>query len=182
MEDLAQESDLTLDLGCGERAHPDADVRVDIYPTDSADILATLDTTDGIEYLPFEDEVASAIYLRHTLEHLTDLDHILAECCRVSVPDARIHVTIPYYNSLNAAADPTHKIAHKMTEHLWTYYDNNPLSYETGGANISVEEIDYVYRQRGLVQRILPDFLKYQLRHEIGNLVEEIQVKLRVVK
>lgn len=173
---------LVLDLGCGESIHPEADLGVDLFSTEPADMIATLDASHGISHLPFDDDVSSRVYLRHTLEHLSDLDHIMAELCRVVEPGGRIHVRVPYYNSLNAAADPTHEIAHKMTEHTWTYYEDNPLAYETGDSDISIEDISYVYRQRGLLQRVLPDRLKYELRHEVSNLVEELVVELRVVE
>lgn len=175
------ENGLVLDLGCGKSIHPEADLGVDLFSTEAANMIATLDRSHGISYLPFDDDVASTVYLRHTLEHLSDIDHIMVELCRVVEPGGRIHVRVPYYNSLNAAADPTHKIAHKITEHTWTYYEDNPLAYETGDSDISIEDISYVYRQRGLLQRLLPDRIKYELRHELSNLVEELVVELRVI-
>lgn len=175
---------LILDLGCGKKPHPQADIGVDIHPLDQADVVATLDVADGIEYIPFADNVASEIHLRHTVEHLSDLDHILVELCRISQPGGRIHIRVPYYNSLNAAVDPTHEAntATKMTEHTFSYYEDNPLSYETSSAKINVLNVDYVWRERGLLQRLLPNRLKYELRHEISNLVEELVVELEVAE
>lgn len=172
---------LILDLGCGKHPHPDTDIGVDLYSVDGADMISTLDITDGIEYLPFDDDIASEVYLRHTLEHLSDLDHIFMELCRITRSGGEIHIRVPYYNSLNAAVDPTHTdIVNHMTEHTFSYYEDNVLSYETGDASLKVLDINYVWRDRGLLQRLLPDRVKYELRHEIGNLVEELVVDLQV--
>jgi SAM-dependent methyltransferase len=172
---------IVLDLGCGKHPHPDTDIGVDLHPVEGADIISTLDVADGIEYIPFNNDVASEVHLRHTLEHLSDLDHILSELCRITRSGGEIHIRVPYYNSLNAAVDPTHTdIVNHMTEHTFSYYEDNVLSYETGDASFELLDINYVWRERGLLQRLLPNRVKYELRHEIGNLVEELVIDLQV--
>jgi SAM-dependent methyltransferase len=172
---------MILDLGCGKCPHPDADLGVDLHPVEGADIISTLDVADGIGYIHFNDDIASEVHLRHTLEHLSDLDHILSELCRITQPGGEIHIRVPYYNSLNAAVDPTHTdIVNHMTEHTFSYYEDNVLSYETGDASFKILDISYEWRDRGLLQRLLPPRMKYELRHEIGNLVEELVVDLQV--
>lgn len=178
---MSDSTGIVLDLGCGKNPHPDTDIGVDLHPVEGADVLSTLDVSDGINYVPFSDDIASEVHLRHTLEHLSDLDHILSELCRITKPEGKIHIRVPYYNSLNAAVDPTHTdVVNHMTEHTFSYYENNILSYETGDASIEILDISYVWRERGLLQRLLPDRIKYELRHEIGNLVEELIIDLQV--
>lgn len=173
----------TLDLGCGKEPVPEADIRLDLHKVAPANIFGSLDVGEDVQHLPFQDDIASEVYLRHTLEHLSNINRVLAELCRVTRPGGMIHIHVPYYNSLNSAADPTHKpIAHQMTEHTFSYYDNNVLSYETGEINVKVTDVTLIYRDRGLLQRLLPTFLKRMLRHEIGNLVEEMRIDLEVVK
>jgi len=156
---------------------------LDLHDVNPADLIGTLDVGLDVPHLPFRDDVASKVYLHHTLEHLHDADNVLTELCRITEPGGQIRIRVPYYNSLNAAADPTHTpVVDRMTEHFFTYYEDNVLAYETGDATLEIDHITLVYRHRGLVQRLLPRFLKRMLRHEIGNLVEEMRVERTVVE
>src|SRR5690606_26996471 len=59
--------------------------------------------------IPLKDNSVSEIVANHILEHLHDSVHIFSEMHRVCKPHAIIKFKSPYYNSIGAFKDPTHK-------------------------------------------------------------------------
>jgi ubiquinone/menaquinone biosynthesis C-methylase UbiE len=72
-----------LNLGCGEQTY--GDVRVDIYRSKAANILA-----DAEQFLPFRDDTFDEVYSSHFFEHLRNPSHGLNEMIRVLKPGGKL--------------------------------------------------------------------------------------------
>jgi ubiquinone/menaquinone biosynthesis C-methylase UbiE len=49
-----------------------------------------------------------AIFTRHALEHVRNLEHVLREIYRVSKPSATVHITVPDFTNALGYSDYTH--------------------------------------------------------------------------
>jgi SAM-dependent methyltransferase len=94
----------SLDLGCGRSPQAGA-IGVDAVALPGVRVVARL----GERHLPFRDASARTVYALNVLEHLEDLPAAMAEIRRVLRPDGRLIVEVPYYTSVSAYADPTHR-------------------------------------------------------------------------
>jgi predicted SAM-dependent methyltransferase len=93
-----------LDFGCGQHRHSGS-VGIDINPNSDADIIHDLDTFP----YPFEDDSFDMIYCDGILEHLTDIIKVTKELHHIATPKGCIIITTPYFASVDAFTDPTHK-------------------------------------------------------------------------
>lgn len=105
-----------LDLGCGKKKRPGA-IGVDYSDRHNADIVHDL----NVFPYPLKDHEFDEIYLDNVLEHLDDPMRVMEEVHRISVPDGRVKVIVPYFRSVWAFIDPTHK--HFFTVDSFAYYD-----------------------------------------------------------
>lgn len=93
-----------LDVGCGQRKLPGA-VGMDIVADSMADIVHDMDRTPW----PFAGDTFDIILLNHVLEHAKDALAVLAEAHRVGKAGGRVVIQVPYFRSVDAFADPTHR-------------------------------------------------------------------------
>lgn len=93
-----------LNLGCGR------DIREGYVNLDSA-ALEGVDVVHDVSKRPwpFKESEFDEILCKHVLEHFDDLMPVLAELLRITKPDGRIIIHVPYFASPGAFADPTHK-------------------------------------------------------------------------
>lgn len=110
---------VAIDLGCGQRKMtpeyfqeylqltPDKVIGVDIVKCDDVDKVHDL---TKFPY-PFKDESADAIFASHFVEHLdgTERMKFFDECYRILKPGGKMRLLHPYYKSVRAVQDPTHK-------------------------------------------------------------------------
>ena len=80
-----------LNLGCGQRFHPDW-VNLDLRPGGSS-----VQKWDLRKDLPFADESFDVVYHSHVLEHFSRAEalELLVRCRRVLRPDGVIRVVVP---------------------------------------------------------------------------------------
>lgn len=95
---------VTIDLGCGRRPVAGA-IGLDAAMMPGVDVVADL----GKGFLPFRDGVAVTVYARNVLEHLDDLAAVMSDIWRVLAPGGTLRIEVPYYTSVSAYADPTHR-------------------------------------------------------------------------
>jgi SAM-dependent methyltransferase len=112
----------TLDLGCGYEKVGGA-LGLDVVPLPTVDILADV-TGPG---LPFQDNTFDVVYANHILEHITDLQSLLAELARIGRPGARIRVTVPYFSCVGAFGDPTH--VRFFSYYTFDHYTEDPTRH-----------------------------------------------------
>ena len=106
----------SLDLGCGKKKRPGA-IGVDFSDRHDADVIHNL----NIFPYPFKDDEFDEIYLDNVLEHLDDPMSVMAEVYRICAAGGQVKVIVPYFRSLWAFIDPTHK--HFFTVDSFAYYD-----------------------------------------------------------
>lgn len=123
---------VAVDLGCGQikatkeffsenmKIEPDKIIGVDIAKCDGVDIIHDL---TKFPY-PFKDESVDAIYSSHFVEHLDGIERIkfFNECYRILKPEGKMRLTHPYYKSVRAVQDPTHKWP-PISENSYFYWD-----------------------------------------------------------
>jgi SAM-dependent methyltransferase len=127
----------TLDLGCGNNKRLGA-IGIDFNDLDAVDIIHDL----NVFPYPLEDSSFDEIYLDNTLEHLDDVIHVMEEVYRICKPDGVVKVIVPYFRSVWACIDPTHR--HFFTVNSFSYFDpENPICvrYAYSDARFKVERI-----------------------------------------
>ena len=82
---------MRLEIGSGERPHPDYDVRVDVLPLPGVTVRCAIDA------LPFASGSIDALRANHVLEHQSYelVDDTLREWTRVLRPGARVDIGVP---------------------------------------------------------------------------------------
>jgi len=127
-----------LDLGCGNKKRPGA-IGVDFNSRTEADIVHDLNV------FPYPIEAASfdEIYIDNCLEHLDDVIRVMEEAHRICKDDGLVKVIVPYFRSLWAFGDPTHK--HFFTVRSFEIFDPE---------NVISERYDYT-RARFRIERIV---------------------------
>lgn len=162
---------IKLDLGCGARKRPGY-MGLDRAALPGVDIVC--DIEKGI---PLKDNSVEAVYSNYFLEHVGDLIFLFQELYRVCSDGARIELVVPYYASINAFKDPTHRSF--FTEETFEYFSGEKWygsDYKIN-TNFKVLEINYSYSN---LIKWLP-FKKY-LRRYLFNVVGAMEVKLKVIK
>lgn len=100
---VAGRDPVVLDLGCGGQKQYPGNVGVDLFRTSEVDVLADVSAP-----LPFADSSVDRVFLVHILEHLLDFLPLVDEVHRILRPDGTAFVLSPWWQYVNAVADPTH--------------------------------------------------------------------------
>lgn len=94
-----------LDLGCGTRKRSPEHIGIDRLEHRAVDVVG--DVLDVLGEIP--DGVVAEVYCSHFLEHVEDLDAVLAEMCRVTRPGGLLEIIVPHFSNPYFASDPTHR-------------------------------------------------------------------------
>jgi predicted SAM-dependent methyltransferase len=166
-----------IDLGCG-LCKKAGYLGLDIAPLGQVDVVCDLER--GI---PLQSDVADSVYANQVLEHIDNTVLLMQEIFRICRPGAEVTLRVPYYTSIGAFKDPTHRsffteeTFRYFTRHCWERFD-----YELG-VDFKVERIDYTYlRPFGRLAGILPSAWMYPFRRFLWNTVHTMIVELTVVK
>ena len=95
---------MKLDIGCGKNKKFGF-AGLDRVKMDGVDIVCNLDN----ERIPLGDNSVDEIFSMHFLEHVSDLLVVMTEVWRVCKNGAKITIAVPYFTSVGAFRDPTHK-------------------------------------------------------------------------
>lgn len=118
------EKSVILDLGCGNRKRPGS-IGIDVNPRTAADVVHDL----NVFPYPFAEDTFDVVYADNVIEHLAEPVRVMEELHRITKVNALVKVIVPYFRSLWAYIDPTHR--HFFTVDSFTYYDpahkNNQL-------------------------------------------------------
>lgn len=95
-----------LDLGCGENKQQGF-VGVDLYKVPGVDVVHDLTKYP----YPFKDKSVDEIFCSHFVEHLSGPERIpfFNELYRILKDGGKARIITPYYKSVRAVQDPTHK-------------------------------------------------------------------------
>ena len=128
-----------LDLGCGKKKK-DGAIGVDFSDRHDADVIHDL---NAFPY-PFDDNSIDVIYLDNVLEHLDEPLKVMEEVHRICKPNGLVKVIVPYFRSVWAFIDPTHK--HYFTVDSFAYYDPRHIicqRYDYTPARFFIEKITF---------------------------------------
>lgn len=126
-----------LDLGCGKKKRPGA-IGVDYSDRHRADIIHDL----NIFLYPFESDSVDEVYLDNVLEHLDEPMRVMEEVHRILRPGGMVKVIVPYFRSMWAFIDPTHKTF--FTVDSFAYYDPDHIicqKYDYVNTRFKVERV-----------------------------------------
>ena len=165
-----------LNLGSSDRII-EGFLNVDILPAKGVDIVC--DLNKGI---PLKDNSVTEIYACHILEHLDDTVKIMEEIYRVCKNGAIVKIKVPYFKSIGAFKDPTHR--RFFTEETF-YYLNKKEREKRGlpdyGLKANFEIIKIAYLWSALWLRFLPLKKRFFMKH-FWNIVRTIYFELKVIK
>jgi predicted SAM-dependent methyltransferase len=125
---------IAVDLGCGQlkakpefftdnlQITPDKVIGLDIANCEGVDIVHDL----TVFPYPLETESVDAIHSSHFVEHLDGIERMkfFDECHRILKPGGKMRLIHPYYKSVRAVQDPTHKWP-PLSENSYLYWDKN---------------------------------------------------------
>jgi len=103
-------SELTLDVGCGFKAHgaPLTDVNCDIVKIKRWQNFVQCDA----RFLPFKSNCFSVVYCHHVLEHIEDYVKALKELLRVAIDV--VEIKVPHrFSAFRQHPDHKHKFSVK---------------------------------------------------------------------
>lgn len=95
---------MKLDIGCGKNKKVGF-TGLDKVNLSGVDIICNLDK----EKIPLEDNSVEKVHSTHFMEHAADILFVMEEIWRVCKNGAKIIIVVPYFNSIGAFRDPTHK-------------------------------------------------------------------------
>ena len=107
-----------LDLACGQNKQQGF-IGVDIVQLPGVDVVHDLE----IYLWPFEDNSVDEIFCSHYVEHTIDLMKFMDECYRILKTGSKMTIIAPYYSSMRAWQDPTHKRA--VSEASFLYFNKD---------------------------------------------------------
>lgn len=107
---------LKLDLACGQRKR-EGFTGVDKIKVDGVDVVWDL---EKFPY-PFEADSVDEINCAHYIEHTSDLIAFMQEIYRILKVGGQCTIVAPYYSSMRAWQDPTHRRA--ISEATFLYFN-----------------------------------------------------------
>lgn len=143
-----------LDLGCGKRKKKGA-VGIDISKDTDADVIHDL---DSFPY-PFSDNEFNYVYADNIIEHLDDVIKVLEELYRITKDGATTKIIVPFFRSVYASIDPTHR--HFFTSRSFDYFDSqNEFSrfYKYSKCHFKVEKVIF---DENIRHKFLGEIVKY---------------------
>ena len=152
---MAQKNKKILDLGCGKKKRPGA-IGIDYNKRTDADIIHDL----NVFPYPIDDEAFDEIYVDNTLEHLDNVIGVMEEIHQICKKDGLIKIMVPYFRSVYACIDPTHK--HFFTANSFAYFDpDNPICqrYPYSEARFHIDSIKFNEAlENGILKSIIKHF------------------------
>lgn len=161
-----------LDLACG-RNKKEGFIGVDIVPLEGVDVVYDLEKLPW----PWEDNSVDEIYCSHFIEHVSDLVSFIDEVYRVLKVGSKAVFRAPYYSSIRATQDPTHK--HMISETTFAYY-NKKWREDNGIAHYPIKadfDFSWVYYMAGDWASRNQEARDFAIRH-YWNVVSDIEVTL----
>lgn len=112
---------LVVHLGCGKSKLNGA-LGVDMLDIPGVDVIHDLDFYPW----PLKDTSVDIFFVHSVLEHLSSLPDFFEEVWRVGKNGTRVIIAVPYFRSVDAFVDPTHK--HFFATHSLDYFLDIPGS------------------------------------------------------
>lgn len=133
-ENIFINGEKVLHIGSGARVLPGA-ITIDALNLPGVDIVHNLDAFPW----PFKENEFDLVFAHNVLEHLDNQVEVMQEIWRLLKPKGRIVITVPYFRSVDAFTDSTHK-------HFFT---TQSLDYYIRGKRLS----DYKYTNKHFLEK-----------------------------
>lgn len=170
-----------LNVGCGNDIRKDY-INLDVVNLPGVDVIHDL----KIFPWPFEENIFEKIEIINVLEHLPETIETLEELHRIAKPNSKIIIRVPYWNSPDMLADPTHKRA--FSERTLNFFDPSfsecisrpyysTARFEIERKSCYIKFFYYLKINNKLLTKILFFFARY-----IGAFVWVIEFDLRAIK
>ena len=170
-----------LNLGCGNEILPNW-VNHDLAQLPGVDVVHDLTSFPW----PFADGQFEMIRAFHVLEHLPETVRTIEELHRICAPGGRVHIRVPYWNSPDMIADPTHKVS--FSEATFDFFDpHSPRCQERpyySIARFAVSRMDFYVKLRTyiLVRNPWAKAVLTRLARHLGGIIWVLEVELTAVK
>lgn len=177
---------MKLNLACGRNKIPgwyNVDISEQVHPDSVMDLLKFPWRREGAidDFgFAFMDASVEEIFCSHFLEHIGDeLIPFMDEAWRVLKPGGLFRIRCPYYTSIRAVQDPTHK--RFISEAMFQYFSAKGrealgVSHYPIKADFDIEEMRFHFPEA--MQFIPEEERKYLLTHA-WNTAADIEVLLR---
>jgi SAM-dependent methyltransferase len=171
-----------LNLGCG-RDIKESFVNLDSVKMPGVNVVHNL---NKFPY-PFKENTFDFVYASHILEHLDNLVKTMQELHRISKNNATIAIKVPFFPSMYAASDPTHK--NFFTYLTWDYFtdiNHNHVFGDLKKPMFRIAERKIIFSWNKLLSpmnkliNLFPVFYQRYLAFILPS--NELVVKLRVIK
>ena len=186
---------IRLDLGCGNNkmegflgvdisSHTQADFLCDFnkFPWMFSRVMRSENKINVAVIEKITDNSVSEIFCSHYIEHTEDIKSFMEEIYRIVIPKGVVRFIAPYYSSIRAMQDFTHK--RFISENTFLYFvkdwiEANKLDHYNINCNFQIESIKYIYgpEWKARAKQAQEFARKYYV-----NAVEDIDIILRCVK
>ena len=181
---------MKLDLGCGQ-SKKQGFLGLDKIRMPGVDIVCDLEN----EKIPLNDDSVEEIHSMHFLEHTSDLVRVMEEMWRISKNGAKISISVPYFNSIGAFRDPTHK--RFFTYDTFDYFTNTksfPSFYSDSRFKIVKKKILFypsnsntygvIFKSYALPFQVFVNFLPHLYESSFLKVfpANDLYVELQVIK
>jgi len=169
---------MKLDIACGQNKQKGFK-GVDCVPLPGVDFVWDL---EKFPWEPFKDNSVEEIYCSHYLEHTSDLIKFMDEIWRICLHDAKVTFVCPYYTSIRAWQDPTHKRA--ISEATFYYFNKdwrvaNKLDHYPIKANFKIEKIMVFFNPPW--DKKTEEARQFAAQH-YWNVISDMVVELKAIK
>ena len=124
----------------------------------------------------YPDNYFDYVYCDNVLEHLDDVDRVLKELWRISKPNTKIRIIVPYWNAVSAYNDSTHK--HWFNERTFEILCGIDHSYSHSVNRTFNLKIKLIPNK---AFKFLPQYLLRLVGHYICNVISALDVELEVI-
>tara|TARA_Y100000310_G_C20700367_1_gene829160 strand:- start:3974 stop:4462 length:489 start_codon:yes stop_codon:yes gene_type:complete len=152
-----------LNAGCGSNILKGW-VNLDIFKAPGVDKVHNLE----VKPWPFDKNTFSMVLMDNVLEHLENPLEIGEEIFRILENQGIWDFRVPYFTSVGAYQDPTHK--HYFSEQVWKYFVDNPYNKKF---TFSLKSVKFIYNRPF---RYLP--FRNLFRYAFNNVVRELQIQI----
>ncbi|MBI4438749.1 methyltransferase domain-containing protein [Candidatus Woesearchaeota archaeon] len=160
---------MRLNLGCGEKPMKGY-LNVDVVKWPGVDMVLDIEKTPW----PFPENHFEEVRAENVLEHVHNLDAVMAETERVLKPDGVFSIIVPHFHSHLAFTDPYH-VRFFAPETFNYYCDSGKVKNVAAKTHFKIQKIRLV---PGFWGRMAPPFLRRSLSYVFGNVVDYIEATL----
>lgn len=152
---------------------------VDCRRVTKPEYIADLEKKDSLKAI--KDNTVCEVVMSHVLEHIKNIEFLMAEIYRVCANGAKVNIIVPYWTHQTAVEDPTH--VRFFTENSMMYF-----SKKTTGSDGHQITIPYDFDLVSVSAMAEPEFARLSPSElvfkakERFNVIRQISFVLKVIK